>query len=80
MYNHEDTFEYLLMHLLFTRTIQATDFGSPEAIIGGEVAEMDAQPYLVAIGTSALNSITPSGVVCSGTLIKSNVVLSAARE
>ena len=85
MYNHKDTFEYMLnsyilIHLLFTRTIQAKDFGIPEAIIGGEVAEVGTQPYLVAIGTSALNSITPSGVVCGGTLIESNVVLSAARE
>ena len=70
----------MLIISLFTRTIQAKDFGIPEAIIGGEVVEIDAQPYLVAIGTSALNSITPSGVVCGGTLIRSNVVLSSARE
>ena len=49
-------------------------FGVPESIIGGEEAEVDAQPYFVSIGLDSL------GPICGGTLIKHNVILSSASK
>ena len=46
----------------------------PDFIIGGEEAEINAQPYLVSIG------LDTRGHVCAGSIIKPNVILSSASK
>ena len=43
-------------------------------IIGGEEAEVNAQPYLVSIGLDSF------GHVCGGTIIRPNAILSSASK
>lgn len=61
--------------------LQAEDFGlPPQDIVGGKEAEEENLPYLVSFGLKTLERSTPGGHACTGTLIKPDVVLSAARK
>lgn len=59
---------------------EGEELGLPAGIVGGNEAEPDSLPFLVTFGLSSLESVSPNGHTCTGTLIQPNVVLTSARK